>query len=177
MEHHASTRERLPFLDEFYSTLLAGLPPPRSILDIGCGLNPLSIPWMPLAPRAAYIAVDIYQDLADFLNAFFALLPLHGRAEARDVLQSLPSRHVDVAFLLKVIPTLEQLDREAGRRLLDAIHADVLLVSFPRQSLGGRKGKGMEVNYPARLAAMVAGREWRVREFVFPGEVVFRLEH
>lgn len=175
MAHHASTRERLPFLEEFYTTLLAGLPRPRSVLDIGCGLHPLAIPWMPLADETEYIALDIYRDLADFLNAFFALLPIRGRAEARDVLQGLPARHVEVAFMLKMIPCLEQLDKEAGRRLLDTVQADMLLVSFPVHSLAGRRGKGMEVNYPERFAALVAGRNWRVARFDFPTEIVFRV--
>lgn len=175
MAHHASTRERLPFLDEFYTTLLAGLPRPRSVLDIGCGLHPLAIPWMPLADEAEYIALDIYQDLADFLNAFFALLPIRGRAEARDVLQGLPARHVEVAFMLKMIPCLEQLDKEAGRRLLDTVHADVLLVSFPVHSLGGRRDRGMAVNYEARFGKLVEGRGWDVARYEFESEVVFRV--
>src|SRR5436305_2005994 len=34
MRHHASTRERVPVLEEFYTTILANLPPIRSVLDI-----------------------------------------------------------------------------------------------------------------------------------------------
>src|SRR5690606_6376200 len=33
MAQHASTRERLPILDDFYATALAGLPPLHSVLD------------------------------------------------------------------------------------------------------------------------------------------------
>src|SRR5262249_12731206 len=46
---HASTRERLPLLDDFYARTLGPLPPPRRVLDVACGLSPLTIPWMPLA--------------------------------------------------------------------------------------------------------------------------------
>ncbi|MGC8959009.1 MAG: 16S rRNA methyltransferase [Chloroflexia bacterium] len=176
MAGHSSTRERLPFLDRFYATCLAGLEPPRTVLDLGCGLHPLAIPWMPLAAGALYLAWDVYEDLVDFLNGFFALLPCRGRAEARDIGQSPPAERADLALLLKTLPVLEQVEKGAGRRLLESLRADVLLVSFPLQSLGGRKGKGMEVNYPAQFEAMMAGLGWPVREFVFPSEIVFRVE-
>ena len=138
MGHHTSTQERLALLDRFYATVLAGLPPIHSVLDVACGLNPLAIPWMPLAENADYYAVDIYQDMADFLNRFMALTPVRGHAQAGDVLhQGCPSQQVDVAFVLKTIPCLEQVDKLAGRRLLDTLNADHLLVSFPVRSLGG----------------------------------------
>lgn len=175
MKCHSSTRERLPLLDEFYDALLAGLPPLRAVLDIGCGLHPLAIPWMGLPEGAEYLAIDIYEDMAAFLNGFFALLPVRGRAEAGDVLQSPPAGRADLAFLLKTIPCLEQVEKEAGRRLLEAIPADVLLVSFPVHSLGGRRDRGMEVNYEARFAELVAGKVWEVERFDFPGELVFRV--
>ena len=59
MAQHASTRERLPILEHFYARTLAEIAPVHSILDIACGLNPLAIPWMPLAAGAAYYAIDI----------------------------------------------------------------------------------------------------------------------
>ena len=50
MARHTSTRERLPILDTFYATTLAGLPSPGRVLDVACGLNPLAWPWLPLPP-------------------------------------------------------------------------------------------------------------------------------
>ncbi len=175
MKRHASTRERLPHLDGFYAATLDGLPPIRSVLDLGCGLHPLALPWMGLPEGCAYTAVDIYEDMAAFLAEFMALLPVCGRAEARDALRSLPAGPFDLAFLLKVVPCLEQEEQEAGRRLLEAVPAAVLLVSFPAQSLAGRRGKGMEVNYEARMGGLLAGTGWQAERFEFPTELVFRV--
>lgn len=52
MARHASTRERLPIVQRFYAEIFAALPPVRSVLDVGCGLNPLAIPGCrsPLTP-------------------------------------------------------------------------------------------------------------------------------
>src|SRR5712692_6183387 len=52
MSYHASTRERLPILEQFYATILADLPPINSVIDLACGLHPLAIPWMPLREHA-----------------------------------------------------------------------------------------------------------------------------
>ncbi len=71
---HSSTRERLPILDSFYPRYLCShRPSPDSILDLGCGLNPLALPWMGLpadAPR--YIALDIDAERISFLNRYLA---------------------------------------------------------------------------------------------------------
>ncbi len=172
MSHHASTRERLPFLPCFYSAILADIAPVHSVLDIACGLNPLAIPWMPLAPGARYYACDIYQDMIDFLNASFPLLHVDGEAMVCDVIQQCPAHKVDVAFVLKTIPVLEQVDKNAGRRLLQSIQADHLVVSFPGASLGG-KGKNMDANYGSHFNELIAGQPWSIQRFSYATELVF----
>lgn len=176
MNHHASTRERLPFLSCFYSEILADIAPVYSVLDVACGFNPLAIPWMPLAPGARYYACDIYQDMIDFLNDCFPLLLVDGEAEVCDAIQQCPTQKVDVAFVLKTIPVLEQVDKHAGRRLLESIHADHFVISFPAASLGGRrggKGKNMETNYEAHLYELVAGQPWSIQRYSYDNELVF----
>jgi 16S rRNA (guanine(1405)-N(7))-methyltransferase len=178
MSHHASTRERLPILDRFYSTIFASLPPVSSVIDVACGLNPLALPWMPLAPGATYVACDIYADMIDFLNGFFALLQkqseaaIAGSAQVRNILTSCPAEHADVAFVLKTIPCLEQVDKAAGHRLLRALNADYLVVSFPVHSLGGRN-KGMLTNYERHFRELIEGESWEIQRIEFPGELVF----
>jgi 16S rRNA (guanine(1405)-N(7))-methyltransferase len=172
MSHHASMRERLPYLEQFYEVLLADLPPIRSVFDIACGLNPLAIPWMSLSEDTLYYAYDIYEDMVDFLNECMALMQVEGYAQARDVIHDCPSQKVDLAFLLKAIPCLEQVDKLAGSQLLERINADYLVVSFPAQSLGGRQ-KGMVENYEHRFYELVSDKDWSIRRFNFPSELVF----
>jgi 16S rRNA (guanine(1405)-N(7))-methyltransferase len=180
MSHHASTRERLPILDQFYSTIFANLPPVSSIIDLASGLNPLALPWMPLAPGTTYAAYDIYADMIDFLNGFFALLqqqapapaPIQAHAQVRDVLTAIPTQQADVAFILKTIPCLEQVDKAAGSHLLRSLNARHLVISFPIHSLGGRH-KGMLTNYESHFRELVAGEEWEIQKIEFPSELVF----
>lgn len=172
MQNHSSTRERLPILEQFYSTIFAQLPTINSIIDIACGLHPLAIPWMPVGEHVEYFAYDIYEDMIAFLNGSLSLMPVQGYAEVLDVIHSCPTQKVDVAFILKAIPCLEQVDKSTGLHLLESINADYLVVSFPAQSLGG-KNKGMVPNYESRFYKQVAHKSWSIQRFEFPGELVF----
>jgi 16S rRNA (guanine(1405)-N(7))-methyltransferase len=172
---HHSMRERLPFLVDFYRTLFAGLSPLRSVLDLGCGVNPLALPWMGLPTETAYFACDIDREQMAFLDWWLAQRGRRGRAFVWNLLAGAPPVElVDAALLLKMAPCLAQLDPAAPARLLDEVRASVWVVSFPARSLGGRD-KGMVAHYAAMMDALLTGRNWRVERFDFPTELVFRV--
>ena len=180
MRYHASTRERLAILDSFYTTTLAAIQPVHSILDLAGGLNPLAIPWMPLASDAIYYACDIYADMAEFLNDYFGILQsflpeFHGSAGVCDLVTEPPQQEAELALLLKAIPPLEQLDKQAGRRLLQSLNVRYALVSFPARSLGGRN-KQMVENYEAHFRDLIRDEGWPVQRFEFPSEIAFLIE-
>ncbi len=176
MQAHTSTAERLPILSQFYATTLGSIAPVRSVLDLACGLNPLALPWMPLAKGASYAAYDMYEDLAAFLQGFLSMTDIAGRAEAVDVLHMEAIEPVQVALLLKALPCLEQIDKTATAHLLEAVAAEHLLVSYPVHSLGGR-AKGMVAHYDTQLAALISGKPWRVERFEFATELAFLISH
>lgn len=173
---HHSTRERLPSLDTFYAAVLNDLRGVESVLDLGCGLNPLALPWMGLPATTTYLACDVDHAQMAFLSWWFAFQQRPGRAFVCNLLDGAPqfTDRVDVAFLLKIVPCLEQQDRRGVERLLDDLAARVLVISFPAQSLGGRR-KGMVDTYTRRMDELVAGRRWQVVRFDFPSEVIFRV--
>lgn len=172
MARHASTRERLPIVQRFYAEVFASLPPIRSVLDLGCGLNPLAIPWMPLAPDAVYHASDIDRAIVEFIAHYLALIGIPGSVEVRDQASNPGGPPVDLALALKLLPVLEQIEHGAATRLLEALNASFVLVSYPVHTLGGRR-KGMGATYERQLEALVKGRQWEVQRFVFPGELAF----
>jgi 16S rRNA (guanine(1405)-N(7))-methyltransferase len=178
MRYHASTRERLPYLADFYRTIFAELGAVRSILDVACGLNPLAVPWMPVATHIEYTALDIYEDMANFIAAFFAHADIKAHALACDVIGAISTpyspltQNYDAALLLKTMPCLEQSEKGIGTRLLDILRARSIVVSYPLQSLGG-KCKGMAQNYNAQFQRLVSGKPWRVQRLEFENELVF----
>lgn len=172
MAAHASTRERLPILDEFYRETLQEIGPVRSVIDVACGLNPLAIPWMPLASVARYAAFDMYTDLAWFLGQAIPLLGAQGTAYAVDVLQHDFAEPADLALLMKAIPCLEQIDEEGTERLLDRLPARHLLITFPVHSLGGHP-RGMIQHYSQRFEHIAAQRGWDLRRWTFATELAY----
>ncbi len=172
MQVHASTAERLPILEDFFKTTLAPIAPVTRVLDLACGLNPLAIPWMPLAEEYTYQACDIYLDMMNFLQSFFDHFSIKGRVFACDIIDALPDEPAQVAFLLKSMPCLEQLDKDIGFHLLKKVNAEHILVSFPVRSLGGRK-KGMPDFYRQHFYEMVSGKPWIIQEFEFKTELAF----
>ncbi|MGD2028206.1 MAG: hypothetical protein PVI99_10350 [Anaerolineales bacterium] len=175
MSKHISTRERLPFLEEFFSKIFALLPPVSAVVDVACGLNPLALPWMPLEEDASYHACDMYADMIGFLEAFFALdvIRVQGAATVCDVVASPPEGSYDLAFVLKAIPCLEQIDKRAGTRLLDGLDSRYLAISYPAKSLGGQR-KGMAETYPVHFEELAAGRGWKeIARLKFEAELVF----
>ena len=172
MRTHTSTAERLPILDNFFQTCLEPIQPVTSVLDLACGMNPLAQPWMPLSTDFQYHACDIYLDMLDLIGAFFSHFELDGQTYPCDLVGKVPPVDADVAFLLKAIPCLEQVDKSIGLPLLEAIQADHILVSFPVRSIGGRK-KGMPDFYRDHFYEIIAVKSWKIQEFEFKTELAF----
>ena len=110
--------------------------------------------------------------MTDFVGEFMALIGVEGHAQARDVMQFVPPEKVDLALVLKTIPCLEQVDKAAGRHLLETVNADHVIVSFPVRSLGGHD-KRMSANYEAHLCDLLADRDWPVERYEFETELAF----
>jgi 16S rRNA (guanine(1405)-N(7))-methyltransferase len=174
MELHASTRERLPIMTTFFGEILATIQPIHSVLDLACGFNPLAIPWIPLEPGFSYQACDIYEDMNGFLDCFFDHFRIQGNAEICDLSEETPQGEFDLALMLKIIPCLEQLDKNLPQKLLREVDAKHILVSFPVASLGG-KGKGMRDNYEKHFLDLTASWTGSTQRFEFYSELAFLL--
>lgn len=169
---HSSTRERLPILDEFYARIWALTGVPRTLLDLGCGLNPLTLPGMRLLSGARYFAFDIDALRIAFLNRLFDLAGLPPLAIWQDVVCHPPQAEADVALLLKTSPTLERQEEGGTLRLLHALKTPFVVVSFSVKSLGGKE-KGMVAHYEREFLSMVENEPWQVSKLVFDTELVF----
>ena len=176
MALHASTRERLPVLERFQSELSRRWGRPRRLLDVGCGLNPLALPWMGLPDDAVYAGVEIDRALVEFLRAVLDRLGAAHDLRVGDLLAPLDLPEADVALALKLLPTLEQQRAGAGAELLFSLPAPVVVASFPRRSLGGR-GKGIDATYTRGFEQLLARRGARAERIELPGELVYVVDN
>lgn len=168
---HLSTRERQPLLDSFYRDIFAVTGPPRRLLDLGCGLNPLAFPWMDLPPSTEFLAYDIHEPRIDFINHYFALEGLSPLARVQDIALEPPGESGDVALFLKEMPRYERNYPGHGRPLLQGLNADWLVVSFPTVSTHG--GRNLTNRYRDFFYELIDGTGWPVEELLYDSELVF----
>ncbi|MBK6940325.1 MAG: hypothetical protein IPH13_08990 [Planctomycetes bacterium] len=152
---HASTAERIADVDAFYRDVFAFTGSPHVVLDLACGHQPFQWPWMGLAPDAMYLPRDLDGALIDAIDTFLEHVGRPRTARVQDVLVDAPDEPADVAFLLKVLPCLERQERGGALRVLRAVRARFVVVSFPIESLGGRD-KGMRAQYSETMARWAA---------------------
>jgi 16S rRNA (guanine(1405)-N(7))-methyltransferase len=174
LKRHASTRERSEPDARFYSEIWKTTGPPRRVVDLGCGLHPFALPWMGLASDCEYVALDVDTRIVAPIATLFRAMRQRGLAGALDLLADeggdgagerdddaeesaaraalrAPS---DVAFALKLLPTLERQRTDASLELLRSLDARHVVVSFPSASLSGRD-KGMDSSYRRVLEGLL----------------------
>jgi 16S rRNA (guanine(1405)-N(7))-methyltransferase len=171
---HISTSERLPLVDSLYQKLFSITGQPASILDLACGLNPLTFPWMDLPTTTHYYAYDILQPRIALINHFFntqGMLPL---AEIRDILIDPPSIPADVAFIWKEIHRFEQRKKDSSYHLYTALHVKFIIVSLPAQSIHSQHD--FTQSYRSLFHKTLHGLQWPVSEIQIGQEMFFIIQ-
>ncbi len=174
MQFHASTKERLKILDSFYATLFAHTGPPATILDIACGLNPLSFRWMRLPTTTRYYAYDIHQQRVDCINHYFMLEGLLPLAKMQDILVYYPQEQADVALVLKEIHTFERRKRGSSLALFNALNVRYIVATLPTRNLTGRRDR--EEYHRQLFYGIVDQMPWKITEISFENEMVFCID-
>lgn len=170
---HNSTEERLPCLDEFYERIFRITGIPESIADYGCGLNPLTLPWMNLTRNTKYEAYDIDCGEVDFLNQALSLLGWNGIAKVQpgDLLSN-STASAEMGLYLKILPVLEHLEHGISLKILKESPTKWQAVSFPVASLSGRE-KGMVDFYSLRFESWLNSEKYNWQRLDFPTELVY----
>lgn len=136
---HASSAERGDDPGALWRAILARTGPVRSVLDLGCGIHPLTLPWSGLERDVRYEGWDLDQEVCAAVER--ALVPTFPNARIRptDVLGAPRYPEVDLVLALKLAPTIERQTPGALSALLGRLRARHVAVSWPRRSLGGRR--------------------------------------
>lgn len=175
---HSSTNERLSIMEAFYRDVFTVTGIPESILDLGCGLNPLTIPWMNLPNSTRYIAVDIDQaqmafikNAAEILNWSTDLDCVVGSAFADNF------KPVDVVFMFKLIPVLEKLTKSFNlAEFLCKFQCKFFVITYPMGSLSG-KNKGMKDFYTNKMSDFFKENPYKYIRLQFANELVYVICH
>jgi 16S rRNA (guanine(1405)-N(7))-methyltransferase len=138
---HKSSRERISLYQEIYSKIFSWYQP-KKILDIACGLNPLSYPIISsiLKYNPYYCCCDLNQEDMNFIQYFFISQSIPGIAKAYDCtnLSFLSDKEFtgyDLVFLFKALDSFETISKNISKELIETLSCSHIVVSFPTQSL------------------------------------------
>ena len=173
LRSHASTRERWPELSAFYGFLTEGEAEPESIVDFGCGLQPLSLPWSPLSKATPYRAVDAVDELTTFLRQATQRLGYAVTVECADVRRVAGSAREQLGLALKLLPSLDALEPGAAERFVRELRVDSLLTSVSEHSLGGRASPAAN-GWATRMRAWARDGGWTISEHRLANERLSR---
>ena len=138
-----STIERLPHYKKLYKDIFKITGNPKSIIDLGAGLNPLSFPLTNLPKSTTYNSYDIDTEDITFLNKFYKTIKIKGKAEildARDLekLNKLPK--ADIIFMFKlfdlIVPKAKK-QKKLGEEIINLLMTKTkyLIASFATKTL------------------------------------------
>ncbi|RMD67546.1 hypothetical protein D6817_01345 [Candidatus Pacearchaeota archaeon] len=168
---HASTKERLGFYNEVKRIVYATKP--KTILDIGCGLNPIA-----LAERGTeYVACDVNASVLEVVESFFKARKLEGKTLIVDItderdLGKLPKK-CDVVLLFKLLDIVAETAKEKRKvfeKIFERIEAKRVVASFPTRKLSGKR-----MNSPKRFwfEKLLESKGVVFEKFFIPGEVFY----
>lgn len=171
LDTHASTRERIPNLAAFYKFIFAQVGNMETILDVACGLNPFSLPWMPGGADLKYYAYDLHQPRLALISRFFGKFNRAGRAIQQDISINPPEIQADAAFFFKEAHRFESREKGSSRRLFERLNVPWIIVTLPAYNLTAQHP--MRDRQRALIEKTISGTGWKMEEKEIGGEMIF----
>mgnify|MGYP001613050055 CR=1 FL=1 len=165
LKTHSSTSERLDFypsLKKIISDLKI-----KSILDLGCGLNPLALSQK----NIEYLASDINEKELSIIQEYFKKNNINGKTfvyDLRNISNDLPK--TDLTILFKVLDVVSKNDRKLSEKIILNISSRYLLVSFSIKKISGKP-----MNFPERrwFEKILLRNKLRYKKFYSENEVYY----
>ncbi|TKJ17606.1 hypothetical protein CEE44_03670 [Candidatus Woesearchaeota archaeon B3_Woes] len=144
-----SSSERLKDYKKLYKDIFKITGNPKKILDLGCGLNPVSYPYMGL-DELSYSAYDIDREDCDFLNKYFILMKQYSKLKGKVYVGNLKNSFrklpkADVCFMFKFLDPLEEKGHKLSEEIIKSLDCKYIIVSFSTKTISGRR-----MRYPYR---------------------------
>jgi len=178
---HVSSFERMPFYDVVYGDIWKITGIPRSIIDLGCGLNPFSFPWMNLR-NIDYYASELNAEDVKFLNRYFDLMEsqgLYGKAIQQNLADIMVNEEIfksfpqcDVALLFKLLDSIKIAGKSKNfdEKILTKVPAKWLVVSFATKTIGA---KVMRVVKRDWLEKLCERHGWEFKRLDYENEIFY----
>ncbi len=169
---HKSSKERLPYYSLVYKKIFEITGIPKKIVDLACGLNPFSYPFLGCKPE--YIACDLAEKDLEFIKEYFKIMMIKGSTKKINLIKSNLYEVVkknDLVLLFKTLDSLETIKRNISGQVLRNIQGKFIVVSFSTKSLGG--GKIIRKEKRAWFERLIKKLGYRSKIFEIPGETFY----
>jgi len=166
-----STKERLAIYPTLYKKLFAITKKPASILDLGCGLNPLAFPYMQLK-KVTYFAYDIDKEDCSYSNQYFSKTKaITGKATVADIRKISTFPLTDVTLLFKILDPVDQgKGHKRSEHLIKKLRSPWIIASFSTTTVSG---KAMRHPYRGWFERMLHRLQLPFKKVTTPNEVFY----
>lgn len=166
LKTHTSTKERLPY----YSKLISLIKKydPKSILDLGCGLNPIAVAKK--FPTAKYYAYDIKESELKLISHFFRENKIPGKTKVIDIRKLTKLPKTDLTLILKTLDIIETKGHPHATNIMKNLNSKNIIVSFSTKTLSGKP-----MNSPRRqwFENLLHSQRLEFKIFRIPNEVFY----
>lgn len=133
LKQHSSTRERI----EDYNLIrkIISVINPKSILDLGCGINPIALAQTGIF----YHCYDINENDLKIVKNFFEVNKIKGDIHHKDIRHESTFPKVELCIIFKVLDILGDKKYEITKHLLEKVDTKRFLISFATRTLTGKK--------------------------------------
>jgi hypothetical protein len=167
LDQHRSTHER----KENYALLhrLIAQCKPESILDLGCGLNPLEI----ASAKIPYYAYDINEQDVMRVQMHLDALKNEGFAKTADIQKEESFPHADLCIMLKLVDLLDKKGHKNAEHLIDKVGSHYMIISFSTKTISGK-----QMNHPQRgwIERLCARKGYTFTKHISSNEIFYLIE-
>ena len=165
LKTNKSSKERLENYQLIYKKIITN---EKSILDLGCGLNPFSYPY--IKKNVTYHAYDLYTQP---IKEYFKIKNIKGSTKDIDLTQSTKFPKTDITFLFKLLDSIDIKNHKPSEALIKSIPSKKIIISFPLKTLKNKTMTTQERNW---LKLMCKRLNYKLTSFKTNNEVFYILK-
>ena len=161
---HRSTKERVPLLDTFYEEIFSYTGVPKHIVDIACGLNPLTAPWI---GKTTIEGFELSELECEVINQYGIITRQNISAQRVDLLIHLPKLKAEQLFAFKFF---ELIPTKRVEEILIKADVDFIIASFPTKTI---KNEQMAKTTRAWFHLLLRRIQYPYKVIQFSNEIVY----
>jgi 16S rRNA (guanine(1405)-N(7))-methyltransferase len=169
-----SSKERLDDYEFLYKEIFKITGKPKKILDLGCGLNPISFPYMGIN-SCVYYAYDIDETDIGFLNEYFSLMKQYSQLNGKAFVLNIKNKGLklpkgDICFMFKLLDVIEKNNHKLSEYIIKTLDCNYIVASFSIKTVSGKK-----MNHPYRgwIEKMLERIDFKFEKILTENEVFY----